>query len=76
MLVLIRIRAKDVCLKETHSSYVLIAAPYAYKIKKPVNFGFLDLASAKSGVNDQVASLFDSIDGIPEESVRKVARFF
>jgi len=30
---------------ETHISYVLLAGRYAYKIKKPVNFGFLDFSS-------------------------------
>ena len=38
-------RPKQVRLKQTHSSYVLLAAPYAYKIKKPVNFGFLDFST-------------------------------
>ncbi|MDF3931990.1 AAA family ATPase [Pseudomonas citronellolis] len=27
---------------ETHISWVLLTGPYVYKIKKPVNFGFLD----------------------------------
>ena len=27
---------------ETHISWVLLTGQYAYKIKKPVNFGFLD----------------------------------
>ncbi|TRX72944.1 bifunctional aminoglycoside phosphotransferase/ATP-binding protein [Pseudomonas mangiferae] len=27
---------------ETHISWVLLTGPYAYKFKKPVNFGFLD----------------------------------
>jgi len=36
---------KRVHLKQTHSSYVLLAAPYAYKVKKPVNFGFLDFST-------------------------------
>ena len=27
---------------QTHISYVAIAPPYVYKLKKPVNFGFLD----------------------------------
>lgn len=30
---------------ETHISYVLLAGAYVYKIKKPVNFGFLDFSS-------------------------------
>ena len=38
-------RPRQVRLKQTHSSYVLLAAPYAYKIKKPVNFGFLDFST-------------------------------
>ena len=27
---------------ETHISWVILTGPFAYKIKKPVNFGFLD----------------------------------
>lgn len=30
---------------ETHSSWVLLTGRYAYKIKKPVNFGFLDFST-------------------------------
>ncbi len=30
---------------ETHISWVLLTGPYAYKFKKPVNFGFLDFTS-------------------------------
>lgn len=30
---------------ETHISWVILTGPYAYKIKKPVNFGFLDFSS-------------------------------
>jgi len=29
---------------ETHISWVLLTGPFAYKIKKPVNFGFLDFS--------------------------------
>lgn len=32
-------------LVETHISWVLLTGPYAYKIKKPVNFGFLDFST-------------------------------
>ena len=32
-------------LMETHISWVLLTGPYAYKIKKPMNFGFLDFSS-------------------------------
>ena len=30
---------------ETHISWVLLTCPFAYKIKKPVNFGFLDFST-------------------------------
>ncbi|MCG8611423.1 MAG: AAA family ATPase [Pseudomonadales bacterium] len=30
---------------ETHISWVILTGPYAYKIKKPVNFGFLDFST-------------------------------
>jgi uncharacterized protein len=32
-------------LVQTHISYVLLAGDYVYKIKKPVNFGFLDFTT-------------------------------
>jgi hypothetical protein len=32
-------------LMQTHVSYVLLTGDYAYKIKKPVNFGFLDYST-------------------------------
>ncbi|MCL5959234.1 MAG: hypothetical protein M1358_07935 [Chloroflexi bacterium] len=32
-------------LRQTHISYVLLTGEYAYKIKKPVNFGFLDYST-------------------------------
>lgn len=30
---------------ETHISWVLLTGPYAYKLKKPVNFGFVDFST-------------------------------
>ncbi len=33
---------------ETHISYVLLAGEYAYKIKKPVNLGFLDFSTLEA----------------------------
>src|SRR5450631_2845922 len=30
---------------ETHISWVLLTGKYAYKIKKPINFGFLDFST-------------------------------
>jgi aminoglycoside phosphotransferase family enzyme/predicted kinase len=35
----------EVRLIETHISWVLLAGEYAYKLKKPVDFGFLDFSS-------------------------------
>jgi aminoglycoside phosphotransferase family enzyme/predicted kinase len=37
----------QVSLVETHVSYILITDNFAYKIKKPVDFGFLDFTSAE-----------------------------
>lgn len=36
---------EPVQLVQTHVSYVLLTGEYAYKIKKPVNFGFLDYST-------------------------------
>ena len=36
---------ESVRLVQTHISYVLIAGDFVYKIKKPVNFGFLDFTT-------------------------------
>jgi aminoglycoside phosphotransferase family enzyme len=33
---------------ETHISWVLLTGPYAYKMKKPVNFGFLDFTTLQA----------------------------
>ncbi len=38
-------KVDEVTLIQTHISYVLIAGAYVYKIKKPVDFGFLDFSS-------------------------------
>lgn len=37
--------ADDIELIETHISFVLLAGEYAYKIKKPLNLGFLDFST-------------------------------
>jgi aminoglycoside phosphotransferase family enzyme/predicted kinase len=37
--------AASVHVVETHISWVLLTGEYAYKIKKPVNFGFLDFST-------------------------------
>lgn len=38
-------RPRNVHLVQTHASYVLLVPPYVYKVKKPVNFGFLDFST-------------------------------
>ena len=37
--------ADDLRLVETHISWVILVGPYAYKLKKPVDFGFLDFTT-------------------------------
>ncbi len=37
--------AKNIKLIETHISWVILTGDFAYKIKKPVNFGFLDFST-------------------------------
>ena len=36
---------RDLRVLETHISWVILTGDYAYKIKKPVNFGFLDFST-------------------------------
>ena len=38
-------RPRRVRLVQTHSSFVFIAPPFVYKVKKAVNFGFLDFST-------------------------------
>jgi len=38
-------RPPEVRLMQTHISWVFIAPPFVFKVKKPVNFGFLDFSS-------------------------------
>lgn len=38
-------RPKRARLIQTHTSYVILVSPYVYKVKKPVNFGFLDFST-------------------------------
>ena len=38
-------RPPGVTLVQTHASWVFIAPPLVYKVKKPVNFGFLDYST-------------------------------
>ncbi|MBI4506344.1 MAG: AAA family ATPase [Chloroflexi bacterium] len=39
--------ADDLQLYETHISWVVLAGSYAYKLKKPVDFGFLDYSTVE-----------------------------
>ena len=38
-------RPRQVRLVQTHASFVIIAPPFVYKVKKPVNFGFLNFST-------------------------------
>lgn len=42
----------DLQLRETHISWVILAGPYAYKLKKPVRFEFLDFTTFERRAND------------------------
>ena len=42
---------------ETHISQVLLTGPYAYKLRKPVDFGFLDFTDLKKRFDDCIAEL-------------------
>src|SRR5437870_8511171 len=35
----------EVCAVQTHISWVFIASPFVFKVKKPVNLGFLDFST-------------------------------
>jgi hypothetical protein len=37
--------ARDIRLIETHISWIILAGDFAYKLRKPVNFGFLDFST-------------------------------
>lgn len=39
---------EPICLIQTHISFVLLTGEYVYKLKKSVNFGFLDYSSLES----------------------------
>jgi hypothetical protein len=44
--------ADDLRLIETHISWVVLAGPYAYKMKKPVDLGFLDFTTVQRRLAD------------------------
>jgi uncharacterized protein len=47
-------RADELCLRETHASWVILAGAYAYKIKKPVDLGFLNFSTIERRAADCV----------------------
>src|SRR3954451_21250236 len=44
--------AERIELHETHISWVILAGPFAYKIKKPVNLGFVDFSTLEQRAAD------------------------
>ena len=40
-------RPRSVRLIQTHASWAFVATPYVYKVRKPVNLGFLDFSTLK-----------------------------
>ena len=44
--------ADDIQLHETHISWVVLAGEHAYKLKKPVNLGFLDFTTRQRRAQD------------------------
>jgi uncharacterized protein len=52
-------------LMQTHASYVLMTGDFAYKLKKPVDFGFLDYST----VNTSAEKKSDSINVVPKNYI-------
>ena len=42
---------------QTHISWVFIASPFVFKVKKPVNLGFLDFSTLENDITFAGASL-------------------
>src|SRR5438552_271920 len=49
--------AENLELKETHGAWVVLAGPYAYKLKKPVNLGFFDFSTREKRDADAEAEV-------------------
>ncbi len=60
--------------KETHISYAVIGDEYVYKIKKPVDFGFLDYRLAKSRKMYSILEHYNSDSKANHLSFRKLLR--
>ena len=76
-------RADDVCVRETHASWVILAGAYAYKIKKPVDLGFLNFSTIERRAADCVDEVRlnrrlcpDVYLGVVEVVMRDGAYFF
>lgn len=52
-----RHEARDIQLHETHGAWVVLAGPYAYKLKKPVDFGFFDFSTPELRAADAEAEV-------------------
>lgn len=47
----------EIVLVQTHISYVVLAGEYVYKLRKPVDFGFLDFSTPRKRLNDCVREI-------------------
>lgn len=52
-------------LVQTHVSYILLTGDYAYKVKKPVNYGFLDFSTLEKREHFAMKK-FGWISGVPQ----------
>src|SRR4051812_9874209 len=49
--------ADDIEVCETHGAWVVLAGAYAYKLKKPVDFGFFDFSTFEKRAADAEAEV-------------------
>ena len=62
---------------ETHISWVILTGPYAYKLKKPVNFGFLDfteLSGREHVCNEELRLNQRLTEGLYQRDLRHAAQ--
>ena len=57
--------ARDIRLIETHISWVILAGDFAYKLRKPVNFGFLDFSTLEQRRADCRAEVVPEWTAVP-----------
>lgn len=69
-------KTNDVRKAETHTAWVFLTGSHAYKVKKPVNFGFLDFSTLEKrkefcekevNLNKQLSDLYLRVDTITRE---------